>query len=278
MEETIQEEPKVETAQEVKEHKSFLKNTVGILLTVVLAFLMIYIYYLQNRNINVLSQSMEMSLAAGDHLAGNYRTYVGRYTTTKIKLDKTQAELDQTKVQLDESNRKLAEVNKQLDDVTSQLAASQSMLSQTKGMLLQAQDENVKLKQELQGLDQLTKAENADNLTQLQAKIDTLRQRDTQVSLQLADLKSQLRSFQANFSSLEEGKSLIVLFQNKIKFIKSHMRYLKQEAYFARVAAQKEKDRVALLNGNSGFIFRDNQTKKVDSAKKPFAIDVKILP
>ena len=68
-----------------------------------------------------------------------------------------------------------------------------------------------------------------------------------------------------------------MLFQNKIRLVKSHMRYLKQEAFFARVAAQKEKDRLAVLNGNSGSVLRNGQLQKPDGSKKSFAIDVKIV-
>ena len=93
----------------------------------------------------------------------------------------------------------------------------------------------------------------------------------------MADLKSQLRAFEADFSNLEEGQSLIVLFQNKIKFVKSRMHYLKQEAYFTKMAAQKEKDRLGLLNGNNGFIVRGGQLQNPSSTKKSFAIDVKIV-
>ena len=82
----------------------------------------------------------------------------------------------------------------------------------------------------------------------------------------------------AEFSNLEEGRSLIVLFQNKINLVKSRMRYLKQEAFFARVAAQKEKDRLAVLNGNSGFVVRNGQAQNPNGTKKSFAIDVKIVP
>ncbi len=86
-----------------------------------------------------------------------------------------------------------------------------------------------------------------------------------------------MRAFEADFSNLEEGQSLIVLFQNKIKLVKSRMHYLKQEAFFTRVAAQKEKDRLAVLNGNSGFIMRNGQLQNPNGTKKSFAIDVKIV-
>ena len=164
-----------------------------------------------------------------------------------------------------------------MDQVTTELATTKSMLSQTQGMLAQAQDENAKLKQELQGLDALRGSENVQNMAELQDKIKVLKDRDSQVSLQLAQLKSQLRAFEADFSNPEEGRSLIVLFQNKINLVKSHMRYLKQQAFFAKVAAQKEKDRLASLNGNSGFVVRNGQLLNPNGTKKSFAIDVRIV-
>jgi hypothetical protein len=123
----------------------------------------------------------------------------------------------------------------------------------------------------------LRNTENVQDIGELESKIKALKDRDSEVSLQIADLKTQLRAFQGDFSNTEEGRSLIVLFQNKINLVKSRMHYLKQEAFFARVAAQKEKDRLAVLNGNSGFIVRDGQVQNPDGTKKTFAIDVKIV-
>ena len=55
------------------------------------------------------------------------------------------------------------------------------------------------------------------------------------------------------------------------------MNYLKHQAYLARIAAQQEKDRLAVLNGNSGFILRNGKLQNPDGTKKTFAIDVKIV-
>jgi len=222
-----------------------LKRIAGLSSFLVLIALTIYALILQNQDLNILSKSADMALTASAHATANYRTYVGRYKETKIKLDET--------------TRKLEEVNRQLDQVTTELATTKGMLSQTQGMLVSAQEENAKLKQELQGLDDLTN-------------------RDAQVSLQLAELKSQLRAFHAEFSNLDEGRSLIILFQNKIKFIKSRMHYLKQEAFLTRIAVQKEKDRLAALSGNSGFVLRNGQEQNPNGTKRSFAIDVQIVP
>jgi septal ring factor EnvC (AmiA/AmiB activator) len=258
-----QQESKLEPSTDTQRQNNHLKRIAGIILSLIMIALTGYVLNLQNQNTSILSSSTNLALTAGDYGAMNYRTYVGKYKETKIELDET--------------TRKLEEVNRQLDQVTVELATTKGMLTQTQGMLSAAQDENTKLKQELQGLDNLRNTENVQNIGELQDKIQALKDKDSQVSVQLADLKTQLRAFEGQFSNPEEGQSLIVLFQNKIRLVKTHMRYLKQEAFFARVAAQKEKDRLAVLNGNSGFMMRNGQAQNPNGTNKSFAIDVKIV-
>jgi chromosome segregation ATPase len=259
-----QQETKVESSTtDNKRQNDHLKRIAGIVLSLVMIALTAYVLNLQNQNSKILSRSTDLALNASSHATINYMTYVGKYKETKIELDET--------------TKKLEEVNRQLDQVTVELATTKGMLTQTQGMLSQAQDENTKLKQELQGLDNLRNTENVQNIGELQDKIQSLKEKDSQVSVQLADLKSQLRAFDGDFSNPEQGQTMIVLFQNKIRLVKSHMRYLKQEAFFAKIAAQKEKDRLAALNGNSGFVVRNGQAQGPDGTKKSFAIDVKIV-
>ena len=241
--------------------KSNLKRIVGIVLSIVMVGLSIYVYNLQNQSISTYSKTTDMSLSAVGHATANYWTYVGKYKVTKVKLDETTA--------------KLEEVNRQLDQVTAELSTTKGMLTQTQGMLAQAQDENAKLKAELQGLGTLKSSENVQNIEELKDKIKVLNERDSLVSNQLNQLKEQLRAFQADFSNISEGRALIALFRSKISLVKGRMRQLKQEAYLTRIAAQKEKDRLATLNGNSGFVVRDGQLQNPDGSKKTFAIDVK---
>lgn len=266
MAETVlnQQEPRLDPNTDTQRQNNHLKRIVGVVLFLVMIALTIYVLSLQHQNFNILSKSTDLALTASDHATGNYRTYVGRYKETKVELDET--------------TRKLEEVNRQLNQVTAELATTKGMLSQTQGMLSEAQEENTTLRQELQGLNSLRSTENVRSIGELQAKIQILKDKDSQVSLQLAQLKSQMRAFTTEFSNVEEGRSLIVLLQNKIKLVKSHMRYLKQEAFFAKVAAQKEKDRLAVLNGNSGFVVRNGQAQNFNGTNKSFAIDVKIVP
>ena len=272
MAETVlnQQEPNLDTNMDTGIQNKHIKKIVGLVLSLVMIVLTVFVLNLQRQNNNILAKSTELALTAGNDATVNYKTYVGRYKVTKVKLE-------ETKIQLDETTRKLEEVNRQLDQVTTELATTKGMLTQTQGMLVAAQEENSKLNQELQGLDQLRNMENVQNLGELQTRIRTLKDRDSQVSDQLSELKNELRAFDANFSNLSEGQSLIVLFQNKIKLVKTRMRYIKQEAFFAKVAAQKEKDRLATLNGNSGFVLRNGQAQSPIGTKKSFAIDVKIV-
>jgi len=258
-----QQDTKVDANAEVRAQKLVSKRLVGLILSIVMIALTVYVLNLQHQNFNVLSKSMDMALSASDRESTNYRTYVGKYKETKIELDET--------------TRKLQVVQTQLNQVTDELTATKSMLAQTQGWLADAQAENTKLTQQLKGLDQLRAAEGVASISQLQTKIKSLKDKDSLVSLQLEDLKDQLRAYQAEFSDTDQGRSLIKLFQNKIRAVKNRIRYLNQEAYRAKIAAQKEKDRLAVMNGNSGFMVHDGLVQNPDGTKRTFAIDVKLV-
>lgn len=259
-----QQEPKLGSSPDDQQPNNRLFKIVGFLLTGILLSLIIYVLQLSYRNSQSYQLATHIALNASDHGAGNYRAYVKQYKETKI--------------QLDETTKKLEEVNRQLDAVTAELTSTKGMLSQTQEMLAQAQAENSRLKDEIQGMDSIQKQENVNNVNELQNKISTLKKENTQVTGQLAQLKEQLRAFEADFGGIEEGKALISLFQNKIKLVKSRMNYLKQEAYFAKVAAQKEKDRIAALNGNNGFVIKNGQAHQGTVNNKSYSIDVKMVP
>jgi len=258
-----QQEPKLEPGADTQRQNNNLKKIVGIILSLVMVGLTIYVLNLQHLNSDTLYKSTSLALDASDHATNNYRTYVGKYKVTKVELDET--------------THKLEVVKDQLNQVSIELATTKNMLSQTQSMLSQAQEENTSLKKELQGLDELRLSENVQNIGELQNKIQTMKEKDSMISDQIADLKKKLREFDAEFADLDEGKTLINLFQKKIRLVKSRMHDLKEQAYLARVAAQKEKDRLAVLNGNSGFFIRNGQVQNPNGTNKSFAIDVKIV-
>lgn len=268
MAETVlnQEEQRLNVNNQDGQHKvnfHSILRTAGIILSVLMIALTAYVFKLQHDNVQILIQSNDLALKAGGSQASNYRSYVKQYKDTKA--------------QLEETTRKLEAVTKELNDVTAQLNTTKSMLNQTQIMLTQAQAENTKLKEDLQSLDGIKTAENVQSISDLEARIAALKTKNSQDSAELSELKSQLRSFQADFSTMEEGRSLISLFQNKIKLVKSRMRHIEQEAYFAKVAAQKERDRIAILNGNNGFMVHNGAIQKPNSTNKTFSIDVRMV-
>ena len=265
MAETVlnQQEPKLDPSVDTQRQNLFLKKIVGIILSIVMVVMTVYVLNLLNHNYNTLSKSMDVALSASDHATSNYRTYMGKFRETRVELDET--------------THKLVIVNGQLTQVSSELSTAKGALAQTQGMLTEAQDENTNLKQELQGLDDLQNSENVKSIGELGAKIKSLKNRDVQISHQLVYLTNQLRVYSTEFSNTDAGKSLIALFQKKIRLVKTRMSRIKQEAFLARVEAQKQKDRLAALNGNSGFVVRNGQVQNPTGAKKSFAIDVKIV-
>lgn len=240
-----------------------MKRILGLVLSVLMIALTVYVLKLQNENAQILGQSSELALTAGVSQASNYRSYVKQYKDTKA--------------QLEETILKLEAVTKQLNDVTAELNTTKGLLAQTQAMLTQATSENNKLKEDIQGLDGIKAVDGTQNISDLQARVSALKAKNTETTEELNGLKTQLRAFQADFSTLEEGRSLIALFQNKIKLVKSRMRYLAQEAYFAKIAAQKERDRLAALNGNNGFLTHNGQVQSSKGGNKTYSIDVKMV-
>ncbi len=259
-----QEEQKLDSNNaegQIKARNARIFRIAGVILSVVMLILTAYVFKAQQENNKILMQTNEAVLTSVNHMAGNYRSYVTQYKDTKA--------------QLEETTRKLEAVTAQLNDVSAQLETTKGLLNQTQTMLTQAQSENNKLKEELQGLDGIKLDEKVQDFSQLEAKIAALKSKNNQTANELTDLRAQLKAFQADFSTVEEGRSLITLFQNKIKLVKSRMTYLAQEAYFAKIAAQKERDRLATLNGNNGFMLRNGSSPK--SGNKSFSIDVKMV-
>ncbi len=246
-----------------RQQNSNLKKIAGLILSGLMIALTAYVLNLQEQNTHVYKQSTELALTAGVHQASNYRAYVQHY--------------QETKAQLEETTQKLEEVNHQLDLVSTELETTKALLTESKTLLTQAQDENAKLKAEIQSLDALRLQEGAQDMDDLKTKITALKEKNVEVSTELDSLRQQLRAFAGEFSNLAEGKSLVILFRQKIALVKTRMKLIKQEAYFARVAAQKEKDRLESLNGNSGFMVRNGAPQKTTATNKTFAIDVKLV-
>ena len=238
------------------------KNIVGVILCGVMVILTIYVLHLQNTNYHTLSGSNDMVLQSSVQQAENYRTYVQKFTETKKQLEITTTKLEQ--------------VTLALNQATAELSSTKILLTDTQNLLAEAQSENGKLKEQLQSLDAIGIHVNGAQKTEaLSGVISSLKAENVKYNRQIEGLNNELKAFEVQVSNMQEGKSLLTLFRTKINEVKAKMSALNREAYYAKVAAQKERDRIATLAGNSGFLVKEGKGFSAD--KKSFAIDVKIV-
>ena len=112
--------------------------------------------------------------------------------------------------------------------------------------------------------------------SELEKQVALLNEKNAQFASELSSLKDQMRSFEGDIKSVDEGKAMITLFHNRVKLVKTKMTYLKREAQFARIAAQKERDRLLALKGNKGFLMKNGEAIKEDKTAQPASGDKKV--
>lgn len=249
-------EPKTDQTRKVR-------NTVGLLLTIVMIGLTVYVLYIQSENYKTMETSSDMSLTSHSQQAGNYRHYVKEYTTTKQELDETQT--------------RLSKMTMELELVSKELDSTKTMLSQTEALLAQAQQENQVLKGDPQAMANMQKL--FGNQANASGKnLDNLKKQNDSYSDELAKLRGDLDSYQVNVADVKAGRSIISELKNKIRSVKDKMRALKKDAAAAREAAQKERDQQLIALGNNGYVIKDGEVQSADKGKKTVDIDVKFVP
>lgn len=251
------------TMESIADQNRKVRNTVGLVLTIVMLGLTGYVLYIQSENYRTLELSADMSLNDQGKQAENYRYYVKEYSTAKQQLDETQT--------------RLSKMTMELELVSKELASTKTMLSETEALLAQTQQENKMLKGDPQAVANMQKlfGNQASNVGK---NIDNLKKQNENYDEELNKLKGDLQNYQANVADIKQGASLIVDLKGKIRSVKERMRALKREASAARQAAQKERDRQLLLLGNNGFVTKDGQLQLGQNVKKAVDIDVKFVP
>ncbi len=152
-------------------------------------------------------------------------------------------------------------------------------LSTTKGLLFQAQTDLELAKAEIGELtartDQLTESNN-----NYQAMISQLEEKNAQLAKDMQALQERLSYLDGNVKDLAEAKNLIGEYKDKFRLVKGKIRAFNRQAFEAKVAAQKEKDRIAMLLGNNGYLVKDGKSHVPDPAlaeKQRIQIDVEIV-
>lgn len=249
-------EPKTDQTRKVR-------NTVGLLLTIVMMGLTGYVLYIQSENYKTMESSSDMALTSHSQQAENYRHYVKEYTTAKQELDETQT--------------RLSKMTMELELVSKELDSTKAMLSQTEALLAQAQQENQVLKGDPQAMANMQKL--FGNQVNMAGKnLDTLKKQNESYSEEMGKLRGDLNNYQSNAADLKEGRSIINELKNKIRSVKDKMRALKKDAVIAREAAQKEHDQQLIALGNNGYVIKDGELQLTGKGKKTVDIDVKFVP
>ncbi|MBF0569667.1 MAG: hypothetical protein HQL18_02695 [Candidatus Omnitrophica bacterium] len=191
------------------------------------------------------------------------RYYAGEYKVVKVQLDETKASLDQ-------ANKALLEVTNELQKLNGEFAG-------TKGELTSVQQIVDQLKLNI-GMLERYKAKAKDKEQALEGMIQAFKKKNRELDAELQGVRKELATFKPDINDLAEGRSKIDLFKKQIHLVKMNMSGIKQKAYEAKVAAQVERDRLASLYGNAGFMVKDGQDKSVTKfSEKVVEIKVQFL-
>ena len=144
-------------------------------------------------------------------------------------------------------------------------------LASTKNLLVEAQANLEQSKIEISQLN--------DKNSEFQKIIAQLEEKNTQLSNELAVVQERLRLLEGDVKSLDEARALIAEYKGKFRLVKTKIKAFNREAFEAKVAAQKERDRIAMLMGNNGYLVRDGKPYKGDAsaAEKRIQVDVQIV-
>ena len=175
-----------------------------------------------------------------------------------------------TKVSLDEANQKIIVMTKQLELANAELVTTRNEISSLQQM-------NDELKANISALERY-KANNKVKEKGLESLINVFKKKNRELDSNLQAVRKELATFQPDINDLKEGESKIKRFKNQIHLVKKNMGAWKEKALQARIAAQKERDRLEAVYGNGGFMVKDGQDKSVtEFHDKAVKIDVKFL-
>lgn len=203
-------------------------------------------------NYQKLERAMSFAEKNAVDQAKNVRYYANEYKVTKVALD--------------EANQKILVMTKQLEMVNAELAVTRTELTSIQEM-------NNELKANIAILERYKAKEQG-----LESMISIFKKRNRELDSALHSARKELASFHPDINDFKEGQDKIRRFKNQIHLVKKNMSALEQKVFEAKVAAQKERDRLEAVYGNGGFLIKDGQDKSVTKFReKGVQIDVKIL-
>jgi len=162
-------------------------------------------------------------------------------------------------------------------------------LAQAKEKIAQAETENTELKGKLAALDNVSALEQRVaelEATNIQLKEDmqlaaaAAKSREDQLNTKLQEYISEL-----DFKSIDEGRTILSKYKQKIREIKSRIKNFQIKDRNDEIAAKKAEDTIHLSLGNNGFLLRNGQEAATNvawpptntNAPKNVQIDVKFV-
>ena len=140
-----------------------------------------------------------------------------------------------------------------LVSTSQELNSTKVVLAQTQTLLARTQRDNITLRSQLSSL------ERGQNFTD---KLSLMQQDQVKSYNDLETIKNQMQAWSGKVRDIDDGRAMIDLFQTKIKAVKVRIHELKRQATLAKIKAQKEQDRLALLNGNQGYVIKGGEIFK----------------
>jgi len=174
------------------------------------------------------------------------------------------------------------QTSQMLSGMRQDLDSTKSLLRETEALLTETRNKNMELQQQLTSL-QSQGLQSSQGRQGIEQEIALLHEKNTEFTSQLAQLRDQMRSFEGDIKTVEEGNAVIASFKNKLKLVRNKIHYLKQEAFFAKEAVRRERDRVLLLQGNNGYLVKNGEIfKKLQgkpSTKKDLekGVDIEVI-
>lgn len=147
------------------------------------------------------------------------------------------------------------------ENLNQQIFQAKDQLRRTKTLLSSVEAENTQLRQKIELMGQMS---------DLEATIAGLKERNAQIEMQMREMQQKqasLKETPATAKTIAQAKAWIKEYMQKIRQFKGRIQEIRQEERTERIAAQQEQDRVATLNGNQGFLVRDGKQAMPEGAK-----------
>jgi len=226
-----------------------------ITLLVIAGVLAVYSLALWFFSFQTLERTVSLVEKTAELQSQNFRYYVQEYKTTKVALD---------------------DANKKVVDLTTELQAANVELSSTRGELSAVQGLNDELKQGIKALEKYKLRAEAKGEA-FEAMMTAFRKKNKQLDVDLQSVRKELAFFQPDINDSDEGKAKIMRFKDHIRLVKKNMRAIREQAMAIKAAAQQQHDRMEMLYGNNGYLFKDgkDQSLKREGAQVDIQVEFK---